>query len=318
MKTKLKNKKKHYLITGGLGFIGSAITNRLLKNGYKVSVLDDLSRGKKRRIVKKSKNLIIINGDIRKIETVKKALSNIDAVIHLAYINGTKYFYTKPTDILEIAVKGIVNIIDGCKSKNIKELYLASSSEVYQTPNKIPTTEKESLKIPDVYNPRYSYGGGKILTELMGIHYEKKFFNKLIIFRPHNVYGEDMGNEHVVPEFINRFKKLKNKNFSIQGNGNETRSFIYIEDFVDAFECILKKGKHLEIYNIGTSEQVSIKNLAYKLSKIFKKKIILKKTKIAKGGTVRRLPDIRKIQRIGFKQKTKLIRGLEILVEKSI
>ena len=317
MRKKIKNKKKNYLITGGLGFIGSAITNRLLKKGYLVSILDDLSRGKKRRIVKKSKNLKIINGDIRNIETVRKALSNIDAVIHLAYINGTKYFYTKPTDVLEIAVKGIVNIIDACKSKNIKELYLASSSEVYQTPKRIPTTEEESLKIPDVYNPRYSYGGGKILTELMGIHYGKKYFKKLIIFRPHNVYGKDMGNEHVVPEFINRFRRLKNKKFSIQGNGNETRSFIYIEDFVDGFECILKKGKHLEIYNIGTNEEVSIKNLAYKLAKIFKKKIILKKTKIVKGGTKRRLPDIKKIKRIGFKQKTKLIKGLELLVKKN-
>ena len=310
MKTKLKNKKKHYLITGGLGFIGSAITNRLLKNGYKVSVLDDLSRGKKRRIVKKSKNLIIINGDIRKIETVKKALSNIDAVIHLAYINGTKYFYTKPTDILEIAVKGIVNIIDGCKSKNIKELYLASSSEVYQTPNKIPTTEKESLKIPDVYNPRYSYGGGKILTELMGIHYGKKFFKRMIIFRPHNVYGKDMGNEHVVPEFINRFKKLKREKFKIQGSGLEIRSFIHINDFISAFELIVKKGKHLNIYNIGTSEKVRIKELAYKIAKIFNKKIILKKSKLQKGGTKIRLPDISKIRKLGFKPKFNLNKGL--------
>ena len=84
------------------------------------------------------------------------------------------------------------------------------------------------LKIPNIYNPRYSYGGGKILTELMGIHYGKKFFSKLIIFRPHNVYGQNMGNEHVIPEFIKRFKKLKSKNFLIQGSGNEVRSFIYI------------------------------------------------------------------------------------------
>ena len=85
-------------------------------------------------------------------------------------------------------------------------------------------------------NPRFSYAGGKIFTELMGINFGK-YFKKLIIFRPHNVYGKDMGNDHVIPEFINRFKKLKNKKkFSIQGTGNEIRSFIHIEDFIDGFD----------------------------------------------------------------------------------
>ena len=172
------------------------------------------------------------------------------------------------------------------------------------------------LKIPNIYNPRYSYGGGKILTELMGIHYGKKFFSKLIIFRPHNVYGQNMGNEHVIPEFIKRFKKLKSKNFLIQGSGNEVRSFIYIKDFINAFELLLKRGKHLNIYNIGTSEKVKIKDLAYKLSKIFKKKIILKKSPLKEGGTKIRIPDIKKIKKLGFKQKYNLTNGLkEILNE---
>lgn len=313
MQKNTKNKKKNYLITGGLGFIGSAITNRLLEKGFNVTVFDDLSRGKKKRIFNKNKKINIINGDIRNLHKLRKSLKKIDAVIHLAYVNGTKYFYTRPTDILEIAVKGITNIIDACKEKKIKELYLASSSEVYQTPTKIPTDEKESLKIPDIYNPRYSYGGGKILTELMGIHYGKKYFKKLIIFRPHNVYGPDMGNEHVMPEFLNRFKKLKDKKFKIQGSGNEIRSFIYIDDFVNAFELIMKKGKHLEIYNIGTDEKTTIKNLAYSMAKIFNKKITLKKTSLAKGGTIKRLPNIKKIKKLGFKQKVNLKMGIQIL-----
>ena len=145
-------------------------------------------------------------------------------------------------------------------SLNVQELYLASSSEVYQTPNKIPTDEKEILKVPDVYNPRYSYGGGKIITELMGIHYGKKYFKKLIIFRPHNVYGPDMGNEHVIPQFINRMKKIRKKSnkFNILGSGKEVRSFIHINDFTNAFGLILKRGKHLQIYNIGTKDKIQI------------------------------------------------------------
>jgi len=166
------------------------------------------------------------------------------------------------------------------------------------------------LKVPDIYNPRFSYGGGKILTELMGINYGKKFFKKLIIFRPHNVYGKNMGNEHVIPEFIKRFKSLKGKKFKIQGTGEQIRSFIYIEDFIDAFDLLLKKGKHLEIYNIGTAEKIKIKDLAYKLSKIFKKKIILNKTVLPKGGTKIRIANIKKIRKLGFKNKHNLDKGL--------
>ncbi len=306
----MKKNKKTFLVTGGTGFIGSNICKLLLQNNHEVKIFDNNSRGSLKRIKGLKKKIKFIKGDIRNRVLLDKALKNTDAVIHLAYVNGTKYFYTKPVIVLDIAVKGILNVIEGCLKNKVKELYLASSSEVYQTPIKIPTDENEPLKIPNIFNPRYSYGGGKILTELMGIHYGKKYFKKLIIFRPHNVYGANMGNEHVVPEFINRFKFLKGKNFKIQGNGNEIRSFIYIDDFLQAFNLILKKGKHLNVYNIGTAEKVKIKDLAYKLSKIFNKKIALKKTLLPKGGTKIRMPNINKIKKLGFKQKYNLENGL--------
>ena len=104
-----------------------------------------------------------------------KAANKVDAVMHLAYINGTKYFYSKPDLVLDVAIKGLINIFDICLAKRIKEFYLASSSEVYQTPLKIPTKEDESLKVPDVFNPRYSYGGGKIISELVAVNYGKNF-----------------------------------------------------------------------------------------------------------------------------------------------
>ena len=240
--------KKNFLVTGGTGFIGRSISNLIVNSGNNVTVFDNNSRGSFKKI--KNKKIKFFFGDIRDKKVFFKSLKNIDAIIHLAYINGTKYFYSKPDQVLDIAVKGLINLFDGCKKFNIKELYLASSSEVYQSPIKVPTDENEPLKIPDIYNPRYSYGGGKILTELMGINYGRKFFKKLVIFRPHNVYGPEMGNQHVIPEFISRIKKSKNKKFKIQGSGNEIRSFIFIDDFISAFELILKKGKHLNIYNI--------------------------------------------------------------------
>ena len=305
-------KKKTFLVTGGTGFIGSNISKLLVKKNYNVKIFDNNSRGSISKIKNFKKKIKFIKGDIRNQKLLDKAFKNTDAVIHLAYVNGTGNFYKEPVKILDIAVKGILNVLEGCIKNNIKELYLASSSEVYQTPKKIPTDEKESLKIPDIYNPRYSYGGGKILTELMGVHYGKFFFNKLVIFRPHNVYGPNMGYEHVIPEFINRFMKMKKKDykFEIKGSGNETRSFIFIDDFIRAFDLILKKGKHLNIYNIGTDEEIKIRHLVSKMSKFFDKKIILHRTKIAKGSTKRRCPNIQKITKLGFRQKCNLNLGL--------
>ena len=104
--------------------------------------------------------------------------------------------------------------------------------------------------------------------------------------------------------------KKKSKKFIIKGNGNETRSFIFIDDFISSFDLILKKGKHLDIYNIGTTERIKIRNLAIKISKFFKKKIILHKAKIARGSTRHRCPNISKIAKLGFKKKYNLNAGL--------
>ena len=235
----------------------------------------------------------------------------------MAYINGTETFYKKPVEILEIAIKGIINVLESCIKNNVRELYIASSSEVYQTPIKIPTKENEMLKIPNVYNPRYSYGGGKIISELLGIHYGKKYFKKLIIFRPHNVYGPDMGNKHVIPQFIGRMKKIKKNrgSFNILGSGKEVRSFIHIDDFINAFSLILKKGKHLEIYNIGTKEKIRINKLALVISKLMNKKILIKRKKISEGSTKMRCPDISKIKKMGFVKKIPLRAGLKNIIQ---
>ena len=209
-------------------------------------------------------------------------------------------------------MNGLLNVLDFCKRKKVKKFYLASSSEVYQNPLKVPTDEDEMLKIPDIHNPRYSYGGGKIISELYGINFAKKFLKKFIIFRPHNVYGKDMGNEHVIPEFINRFKKLKKKkNFPIYGTGREVRSFIHIDDFISGFDKVYKRGKNHEIYNIGTNEKIKISELAQLIAVKFGKRIKLKKTKILKGSPVVRCPNIKKIKKLGFRQKIRLKDGIK-------
>ena len=98
----------------------------------------------------------------------------------------------------------MINVIDACRKQKVGRLMLASSSEVYQTPPHIPTDETAPLTVPDVLNPRYSYGAGKLISEVMAINFGRKFFERVLIFRPHNVYGPDMGFEHVIPQFALR------------------------------------------------------------------------------------------------------------------
>ena len=305
---------KKILITGGSGFIGSNLANYYSQNN-KVIVFDNYRRGKISSLTK-NKNLRIIKGDITNRNQVKKALNKVDTVIHLAYINGTEFFYKYPDKILEIAAKGIINIIECSIEKNIQELYLASSSEVYQNPKIIPTPEEIPLIIPDVLNPRYTYGGGKILTELYGVHYAK-YFKKLIIFRPHNVYGPNMGNEHVIPQLLIKANKIKNskKSLRILGNGNQTRSFIYISDFVNSFDLILKKGKNRNIYNIGNEQEISINNLVKKIKKTvdIKNKVI--NIENHKGSPDRRCPDNTKLVKLGYKMSIDLNKGLYLTNE---
>ena len=118
-------------------------------------------------------NLNFIQGDIRNINELSKAMQDIDIVYHLAFINGTSNFYQKPGLVLDVGIKGMTNIIDLIPNSKVKKIVLASSSEVYQTPINIPTSEIVECKIPDVMNPRYSYGGTKIINELMLLHHHK-------------------------------------------------------------------------------------------------------------------------------------------------
>jgi len=309
---------KTYLITGGTGFIGSAIAKRLVKEkNTKVICLDSNLRGNLRKIRDIRNKITFIKNDIRNLKQLVKISKNVDSIIHLAFLNGTENFYKKPDLVLDIGVKGIINVIEACKKNNIKELIVASSSEVYHSPLKIPTDETEPVKIPDIFNPRFSYSTGKILSEIIAINNSKNF-NKLLIFRPHNVYGPDMGFEHVIPELIYKIYRIKkNKKIiklKIKGSGGETRAFNYIDDFIEGFMIILKKGKHLNLYNIGSSKEISIKNLVKKIAKLLNIKINIETSSLPKGGTLRRCPNINKIKKLGYKPKIKIEDGLKEMI----
>ena len=308
------NHKTRILVTGGSGFIGASIVKKLSKV-CSVIVFDNNFRGNKRRLNYIINNVEYIEGDIRNIKDLEKACKNIDIIIHLAYIQGTKNFYTIPYEIIEVATKGIINILSCMTKFKINNLVLASSSEVYQEPKIIPTNENIELTIPDINNPRYTYGGGKIISELMALNYAKHFKKNVIIFRPHNVYGPDMGWDHVIPELTEKIRKKINKSnkfsIKIEGTGNETRSFIHIDDFINGFLLILKKGKKNNIYNIGSNEQVTIKELIKKIEKILRVDIKIIPGKLRKGSAKKRCPDIKKLSKLGHINKINLIDGLK-------
>lgn len=303
-----------YLITGGAGFIGRAITQRLIEQGNFVRVFDNESRGSKNSIVL-SKNIEFLHGDIRDPKKVTDACKDINTIIHLAFVNGTRFFYEKPNVVLEVGVKGMLNVLEGARIHKVKELFLASSSEVYQSPPLIPTPENIPLVIPDPQNPRYSYAAGKIVSELMSLHMGTKICKKVVIFRPHNVYGPNMGHEHVIPELITKIIDLKNLSrksirLTIQGDGNQSRAFIYIDDFIDGLSILLGKARDREIYNIGTTDEITIKKLISFLEKISKTKITIQQNLLPEGSTKRRCPDITKIKSLGFSPKIDIRLGL--------
>lgn len=303
--------KKNILVTGGAGFIGSHISISLKNQGHNVIVLDNFYRNSHIDILKKKK-IKIVKGDIRLSKCFGSINSKIDQVVHLAAINGTQNFYKHPCEVLEVATKGIFNVLDYCLKKKIKDLIIASSSEVYNIPTKIPTLEEEPIKIPDVFNPRFSYSTGKIVSEIAGINYGKKYFKRLIIFRPHNVYGKNMGSDHVIPELISKVEKSNHK-LEIIGTGRDKRSFIYIEDFIKAFNLIYNKGRHMNIYNIGTEQVISINSLAKKIMKLKNKNLSIIKNNNTdhKGSTNIRCPSINKIKKLGFIPSYDLDKGLE-------
>lgn len=312
-------KGRSYLVTGGTGFLGTALTRRLVAEGARVRVFDNNSRGVVSRLRDIADRIDYVEGDIRDAAAVDAACAGIEVVCHLAFINGTEYFYSKPDLVLDVAVKGISNVVDAAVRQRVPELMVMSSSEVYHEPPHVPTDELVPLSIPDCLNPRYSYAAGKILSEMMAITYGRKHFKRVTIVRPHNVYGIDMGAEHVIPQFVARLKSLQSHAtdpipFTIQGTGLQTRSFVFIDDFIDGVMIVLERGEHLGIYHVGTLEEVSIETLARLVAEHFGRPIKIVPGPPAEGGTSRRCPDITKMMKLGYRPNFTLREALPAVV----
>ncbi len=308
--------KRSYLVTGGTGFIGSALVKRLVQEGHSVHVADNDLRGSRRRLADVLSSIVLFRCDVRNPDAMTEAAKGCESILHLAALNGTVNFYKCPDLVLDVGIRGMYGALDAARRNGITEFILASSSEAYQTSPVVPTPENVPLTIPDPWNPRYSYGGSKLISEIMLAHYHRNLFKKVIIFRPHNVYGPDMGWEHVIPQLVVRAKEEIAKHptgpvpFEIQGDGRQTRSFVHIGDFIDGLMLTVEKGVHRNVYHIGTREEITIRRLVEIIFAWFGREPELISTPFPAGGTVRRCPDTTKLEALGYAPEINIAKGI--------
>ncbi len=313
---------KKVLVTGGTGFIGSNLVRGLLKKGHDVRVFDNNYRGRLHNIEDIADKVEFVEGDIRRFEDVLSAVQGCDTVYHLAFINGTENFYKHPDLVLEVGVKGHLNVVDAIsQTDGIETFIYASSSEIYQVPDVVPTPEKVKGVVPDVHNPRYSYGGSKLLGEILSLHYLKKEGVKKVIFRPHNIYGPAMGFEHVVPQIVKKIidasdgLQQQEVNITIQGSGEETRAFCYVKDAIDGIILAAEKGGDSSVYNVGKEEEIKIIDFVKMIGDAMNVRLNISHTNLQMGSTPRRCPDISKLKQLGYEPSISLKEGLQKSVE---
>lgn len=308
--------ENNIFVTGGSGFIGSALCRRLLEKGYSVTSFDNNFRNTN-LYQTKNENLKIVNGDIRNKAEVMSAAKGCDTMFHLAFINGTENFYKNPKLVLDVGINGMMSVLNILDNIEFKTFILASSSEIYQAPTIIPTPEEERAIIPNVKNPRFSYSAGKLISEILTFNYLRDEPIREMVFRPHNVFGPNMGFEHVIPQIMMKLQQstknwqLKKASIQIQGTGDETRAFCYVSDAVDQIITIFERGKKGELYNIGDQNEISIKSLIEMIGQILNVSIEVSPGSKLEGSTTRRCPDIKKIQSLGYHNISSFQRGLE-------
>jgi UDP-glucose 4-epimerase len=305
---------KRVVVTGGGGFIGAYLVKRLVADGWNVAVVDTMVRGDASRFAEVASDVELFTCDVRDQDALEKAFSGAEVVMHLAAINGTENFYKRPELVLDVGLRGALAVVNAGRAVGVPDLVLASTAEVYQTPSVIPTPETIPLMLPDSLNPRYSYGGSKIVSELIAFNYGQDHYRQVQVFRPHNVFGPNMGWKHVEPQFIMRALAAQaagDTTFPIQGDGTETRSFCYVDDIVEGILTMYEKGGHREIYHIGSDEEVSIRDLAARIGKIVGIDLDIQPGELQQGGTKRRCPDISKMRALGWLPAVGLDEGLE-------
>ncbi|MDY6864666.1 MAG: GDP-mannose 4,6-dehydratase [Halobacteriota archaeon] len=292
------------LVTGGAGFIGSYLVEKLLINDYSVTVVDNLTRGNQNNLSALFKEIEFIEGSVNDFDLMKQLIKESDYVFHLAALSRVMPSIESPEMCFKYNVEGTEIIARLC-SKLEKKLFFSSSREVYGDAKYIPVDEEHCL------NPKNPYGASKVFGEKIIESYAECYGLSYIIFRLANVYGlKDF--ERVIPTFVER--ALKNHSLIVYG-GNQILDFVYIDDIVDAFLKTMEIDTIDNILNIGSGTPKKILDLARMIKKITKSEgeVIIKESR---GGEVERfVANVEKAKRVlNWEPKTSLGEGLKCLV----
>ena len=314
------------LITGGAGFVGFHLSKHLLKNQeIELILADNLNRGKMDADFSElleDKRVKFLNLDLTDLGSYKELGNGYEHVYHLAAVNGTRYFYEIPHEVLRINTLSLIYMLEWFKNHNKDGKFcFTSSNEAYAGGLNafgflpIPTPEKVPLVIDDPHNPRWSYASTKLIGELFVIHYAKMYGFRALIVRPHNFYGPRAGYDHVIPDFLGRIME-KIDPFPIYG-GDERRTFCYIEDAVRAMQMLMDSPttdkQPVESVHIGDFNEITMKELAEKLFDIHgwrPKKLDVKPSPA--GSVKRRLADVKKLKSLtGWQPEVSFGEGLK-------
>ena len=289
------------LVTGAAGFVGYHLAALLSDStDNKVYLVDNFARGKRDswfEALAGRKNVEVILGDLRDPEFVGN-LPDADFVYHLASINGTENFYSRPFDVLEAAVTPTVALLNRYRGPSVRRFLLSSTSETYASTIEefnwtIPTSEDVPLSVADVQNPRWSYAAAKIACEAAVNAAFLQHNTPVTTVRYHNVYGPRMGFQHVIPQFIERARRGV---YELYGAANR-RSFIYVSDAVRLTKSVAEnQGSVGGIFHIGTQEEVSMQMLAETIMELMGLEGSVNCFDAPVGSVMRRVPDTQKIQ----------------------
>lgn len=309
---------KKVLVTGGAGFIGSHLTEELVKAGAKVRVTYLTSQNFE-NIASVKKQVELLQADLYDSRACEKAVKGQEIVLNLAArVAGIEFNKAHPATMLRDNVQLQSNMLEASRKENVDRFLVVSSACVYPVSSTIPTPEEEGF-IDEPEPTNSGYGWGKRIGELFGLKYQEEFGMKIAIARPYNSYGPrdnfDPKTSHVIPALIRRVEAGENP-LVVWGDGSPTRAFCYATDFAHGLALCAERGIGKGAINIGTDDEISIKTLVELIVKTSGKnpKIVFDTSK--PNGQPRRNSDNAKaVREIGFIAKVGLKEGLKNTIE---
>ncbi|MFH1369621.1 MAG: SDR family oxidoreductase [Elusimicrobiota bacterium] len=284
-----------FLVTGGAGFIGSNITETLLKRGHKVRVLDNFSTGNINNLKPFLKKIELVKGDILREADLKKAMKGVDFVMHQAALRSVPRSVDDPGSTNEVNVEGTLKLLLAAKHAGVKRVVYASSSSVYGDSKFIP--QKETHRT----SPISPYAVSKLAAENYCSVFAKTYGLQTVSLRYFNVFGpnQDPKSKYaaVIPKFIR--SAIKGENIIVHGDGNQSRDFTYIDNVVRAnILAVLTPGISGEIFNIACGSSCSVMDIIRALRRITGKQIKVIHTPPRPGDVRKTKADISKAKRL--------------------